>query len=96
MSTVIHIRDVPEDVRDALVEAATSRGLTLSAYARIELQQLAAREGAIRRNAEAVRRTQDDVGVVVDRGQILTALHGGRSAGRGDGRGEDDGDSRDA
>lgn len=84
MSTVIHIRDVPEDVRDSLVEAARGRGLTLSAYARIELQHLAARERAIRRNADAVRRTQAAVRVTIDREQILSALAEGRAEGPGD------------
>lgn len=78
MSTVIHIRDVPEDVRDALAQAARDRGLTLSAYVRHELQYLAIRDRLIRRNAAIVRRTRSDVAADIDRESILSALHEGR------------------
>jgi hypothetical protein len=75
---VIQIRDVPEDVHDALTEAARSEGLSLSAYARRELERSARRAQRVRENASVVRRTQQRVGAVVDRETILTVLHEGR------------------
>lgn len=78
MPKVIQIRDVPDEVRDALAEAAAREGLTMSGYVRRELEHLAARSRRVRENAEAIRRTQRRVGATVDRGTILALLHEGR------------------
>ncbi|MGQ0630039.1 MAG: FitA-like ribbon-helix-helix domain-containing protein [Sporichthyaceae bacterium] len=78
MPKVIQIRDVPDEVRDALAEAAASEGLSMSGYVRRELEQLAGRSQRVRENAAAIRRTQRRVGGAVDRDTILSVLHEGR------------------
>lgn len=78
MPKVIQIRDVPDEVHDALVAAADEQGLSLSGYARRELTRLADRSRRIRANAEVVRATQERVGGVADRETILAVLHEGR------------------
>jgi hypothetical protein len=78
VSKVIQIRDVPDDVRDALAEAARAEGLSLSGYARRELEQVARRSQRVRDNAAVVRRTQQRVAGPVDRETILATLHEGR------------------
>lgn len=78
MPKVIQIRDVPDDVRDALAEAAEAEGLSLAGYLRRELEQVAGRAQRVRDNAAVVRRTQRRVGGRVDRETILSALHEGR------------------
>lgn len=79
MGKVIQIRDVPDDVRNALAEAARAEGLSLSGYARRELAQIARRSQRVRENAAVVRRTQRRVAGGVDRETILATLHEGRS-----------------
>lgn len=78
MSKVIQIRDVPEDVRDALAEAAHAQGLSLAGYVRRELGHLAKRAQVTRDNAAVIRQTQTEVAGRIDRGTILSALHEGR------------------
>lgn len=78
MSKVIQIRDVPEDVRDALAEAAAAQGLSLSGYVRRELAHLARRPQVTRDNGAVIRQTQAEVAGRVDRDMILSALHEGR------------------
>jgi hypothetical protein len=78
MPKVIQIRDVPDEVRDALAEAADAEGLSLTRYVRRELEHLARRSQRMRHNATVVRRTQRRVGGSVDRDVILSALHEGR------------------
>ncbi|MEQ8833072.1 MAG: hypothetical protein RIB67_01350 [Miltoncostaeaceae bacterium] len=78
MATIIQIRGVPDEVRDALAEAAAHEGLSLSAYARRELTRVAGRAARARANAEVIQRTQRDVGGAIDRRTILEALHEGR------------------
>ena len=78
MGRVIQIRDVPDDVRDALAEAARAEGLSLSGYARRELEHVARRAQRVRDNAAVIERTQQRVGGSVDREAILQALHEGR------------------
>ena len=78
MPKVIQIRDVPDDVRDALADAAEAEGLSLTGYVRRELEHLARRSQRVRDNAAVVRRTQEQVGARVDRDLILSELHGGR------------------
>jgi uncharacterized protein (DUF1778 family) len=79
MSRVIQIRDVPDDVHDALVEAAEAQGLSLTRYMLRELEHLAGRAQAVHTNAAVIRQTQAKVRGHVDRDTILAALHEGRS-----------------
>lgn len=78
MPRVIQIRDVPDEVHDALTEAAESEGLSLTRYMLRELQHLANRSLAVRANAAVIRETQSEVRGHVDREAILAALHEGR------------------
>lgn len=78
MSNVIHIRDVPDDVHDALTDNAREQGLSLTRYMHRELEHLAARRRIVRENAETVRRTQARVAGKTDRETILPTLHEGR------------------
>ena len=80
MSRVIQIRDVPDDVHDALADAAEAQGLSLTRYMLRELEHLAKRAQAVRANAAVIRETQAKVRGHVDRDTILTALHEGRGA----------------
>jgi uncharacterized protein (DUF1778 family) len=75
---VIQIRDVPDDVHDALAEAAKAQGLSLTRYMLRELEHLAKRTEAVHANAAVIRQTQAMVRGQVDRATILGALHEGR------------------
>jgi hypothetical protein len=78
VSKVIQIRDVPDDVHAALVDAAESEGLSLTRYTLRELEHVARRARAVSDNAATVKRTQDAVNGSVHRQEILDALHEGR------------------
>ena len=78
MSRVIQIRGVPDDVHDALVDAAAAQGLSLTRYLVRELEHLARRAQMVDANAAVIRQTQAKVRGHVDRDTILTALHEGR------------------
>ena len=78
VSKVIQIRDVPDDVHRALVEAAEADGLSLTKFALRELEHVARRAEAVRHNAEVIRRTQKKVRGKVERATILDVLHEGR------------------
>ncbi len=78
MSRVIQIRDVPDEVHDALVEAAESEGLSLTRYMLRELEHLSKRAQIVRDNTSVIRRTQGRVRGTADRGTILSVLHEGR------------------
>lgn len=78
MSKVIHIRDVPDDVHDALSKAAQEQGLSLTRYMHRELEHLAKRDQAVRENTAIIRRTQAEVAGASDRATILAVLHEGR------------------
>ncbi len=78
MTRVIQVRDVPEDVHDALTAAARARGLSLTRFMLGELEQLARQSQITSENAQVARRTQATVGVVVGRDAILAAIHEGR------------------
>ncbi len=74
----MQIRDVPDDVHDALTEAARAEGLSLTRYLLRELEQVARRAQIVRSNAAVVRRTQRTVQGRSDRAAILSVLHEGR------------------
>jgi len=78
MSKVIQIRDVPDEVHRALADAAAAEGLSLTRFTLRELELVASRAQAVRRNTSVVRSTQAEVRGHVDRAAILTALHEGR------------------
>ncbi|MGH3262897.1 MAG: hypothetical protein ACRDNS_12955 [Trebonia sp.] len=78
MPKIMHIRDVPDHVHDALVEAAESNGLSLTRYMLQELEHLAKRPQLVRHNAAVIRRTQASVQGHPDRDEILSVLHEGR------------------
>ena len=78
MARVIQVRDVPDDVHDALTAAAHARGLSLTRFMLGELEQVAQRSQMISDNAQVVRRTQAAVGHSVDRDAIRTAISEGR------------------
>ena len=75
---VIQIRDVPDDVHDALVAAARAEGLSLTRYMVRELGRLVERPRLAERNAAIIRDTQSRVAGNVGTTTILTALHEGR------------------
>lgn len=78
MSKVVQIRDVPDDVHDALVESARAEGLSLTRYMLRELEHLARVPQVARENAAAIRRTQEKVQGRADRKAILSVLDEGR------------------
>lgn len=80
MSKVIQIRDVPDEVRDALAEAAEAEGLSMTGYVRRELEHIAGRSRRTSQNADIIRETRAAVGGEVDRETVLTVLHEGRGA----------------
>lgn len=78
MSRVIQVRNVPDEVHDALVEAARAQGLSLTTYMLHELEHLARRAEVVYANAVVARETQAVVRGRIDRDSILTAVHEGR------------------
>ncbi|WP_019808686.1 hypothetical protein [Saccharomonospora halophila] len=78
MSKVVQIRYVPDDVHDALVEAAHAQGLSLTRYLQRELEHLATRAALLRNNEAVLRRTQAEVRGQADRDTILSVLREGR------------------
>lgn len=54
VSRVIQIRDVPDEVHDALVEAAQAQGLSLTRYILRELEHLAKPAQVVHANADVV------------------------------------------
>ncbi|MGL4175469.1 MAG: hypothetical protein ACRCSN_05270 [Dermatophilaceae bacterium] len=78
MAKDIEITGIPDDVHEALVDAAAAQGMSLTTYLRSELSHLARRAQAVRHNADVVRRTQAEVGGTADRDTILAVLEEGR------------------
>lgn len=78
MPKVMQIRDVPDEVHDALAQAAQAQGLSLTKYVLRELEHLALRPQVVRDNAVTIRRTQHKVQGRPDRQMILAVLHEGR------------------
>lgn len=79
MPKVVHVRDVPDDVHAALVDAAEAQGVSLTRYLRRELEQLAARSRVVQHNLAVIRRARADVGDGADRATILSVLDEARS-----------------
>lgn len=78
MPKVVQIRDVPDEVHDALVQAAQDQGLSLTRYVLRELEHVAARAQVVRNNAATIRQTQEAVRGTPDRETILSVLREGR------------------
>jgi len=78
MSKVIQIRDVPDEVHDALAAAAEAEGLSLTRYMLRELERLSKRAQIVQDNSSVIRWTQGRVRGTADRGTILSVLHEGR------------------
>ncbi|TFV64792.1 hypothetical protein E4P41_00725 [Geodermatophilus sp. DF01-2] len=78
MSRVIQIRGVPDDLHEALREAAEARGQSLTKFALAALEQAARRHRSVQHNAEVIRRAQAEIASGVSREEILAALHEGR------------------
>ncbi|MFD3704741.1 hypothetical protein ACFWUP_16515 [Nocardia sp. NPDC058658] len=78
MPKVIQIREVPDDVHDALVAAAAAEGLSLTRYLLRELNQVARRTQIVQHNSEIIHRTRDEVGASLDRETVLSVLREGR------------------
>lgn len=78
MSKVIQVRDVPDHVHAALVEAAAAQGLSLTSYLQQELSFLAERAARVRHNMDVIHAAQQKIGVQLDRETILSAIHEAR------------------
>lgn len=78
MSKVIQIRDVPDEVHDALANAAGAQGLSLTKFMLRELEHIASRAQVVQANAAVIRQTQAAVRGHADRDTILSALGEGR------------------
>lgn len=79
MAKVIQVRDVPDEVRDALAAAAAEEGLSLSRYVRRELEEIARRRAAIAHNERVLREAWETIGPTqVSPGDTLRAIHEGR------------------
>lgn len=78
MPKVIQIRDVPDEVHEALADAAEAQGLSLTKYMLRELEHLATRAQIVHNNARVIRETQAKLQGQVDRNAILDAIREGR------------------
>jgi uncharacterized protein (DUF1778 family) len=78
MSRVIQIRDVPDEVHEALTDAAAAQGLSLTRYMLREIEHLARQAQVVRNNAAVIRETQAKVRGRAGRDLILTTLREGR------------------
>lgn len=74
MSTILQVRDVPEDVLARLRKRAAARGTSLSAYVR----ELLADDARQETMDEVIRRIATRTPVEVSDEEILAAIHEGR------------------
>jgi hypothetical protein len=75
MSVALQIRDVPEEVRDALAEMARKRGQSLQAF----LLALVEQEARLARNLALLDRLDGLGGGVTDPADVLEALDQARA-----------------
>ena len=75
---MIQIRDVPDDVHEALAKAAAAEKLSLNRYVLRELEHLARRAEVVELNARVIAETRARVRRKVARENILAALQEGR------------------
>jgi HicB family len=78
VARVIQIRDVPDDVHEALAKAAEAEKLSLNRYVLRELEHLARRAEVVELNARVITETRVRVRTKVARENILAALQEGR------------------
>jgi hypothetical protein len=78
VARVIQIRDVPDDVHEALAKAAEAEKLSLNRYVLRELEHLARRVEVVESNARVMTETRSRVRRKVAREKILAALREGR------------------
>lgn len=78
MARVIQIRDVPDDVHEALAKAAEAEKLSLNRYVLRELEHLARRAEVVELNARVITETRARIRTKVARENILAALEEGR------------------
>ena len=78
VSRVIQIRDVPDEVHDALSDAAKAEGLSLTRDLLRKMEQLAKRAQGVLNNTAVIRETQAIVRGRAGRDLILKALREGR------------------
>ena len=78
MSRVIQIRDVPDDVHDALARRGRGAGSLPDPIHAARIGAPGQRAQAVHANAAVIRQTQAEVRGHVDRATILAALHEGR------------------
>ena len=78
MARVIQIRDVPDDVHEALAKAAEAEKLSLNRYVLRELEHMARRAEVVELNARVIAETRARVRRKVARENILAALQEGR------------------
>jgi len=78
MPRVIQIREVPDEVHEALLEASQVQGLSLNKFMLRELEHLARRAQAVHHNATVIRETQAKVRGQADREMILATLRESR------------------
>ena len=70
MSVQITIRDVPDNVRDALAARAAAKGQSMQEYLRGELERLAARP-PVEHVLARIRQRKRTTGTVLDPAEIL-------------------------
>jgi hypothetical protein len=78
MPRVIQIREVPDDVHEALAKAAEAEKLSLNRYVLRELEHLARRAEVVELNARVIAETRPRARTKVTREAILAALQEGR------------------
>jgi hypothetical protein len=78
MPRVIQIREVPDDVHEALAKAAEAEKLSLNRYVLRELEHLARRAEVVELNARVIAETRARARTKVTREAILAALQEGR------------------
>lgn len=78
MSKVLQIRDLPDDLHASLTRAAARHGMSLTAYARKELEKAVRLDESMEHNRAVIEASQDTMTSVVTREQILDAIADGR------------------
>ncbi len=78
MAKVIQIRDVSDDVHDALVAQAEVRGLSLTKFLLGELEHLARRPEAAAHNERVIREVQKKIKSKVTNEDVVEAIRAGR------------------
>lgn len=75
---MMQIRNVPDEVHEALAGAAAAQGLSLTRYLLRELEHLAKRAPAVQGNAAVIREVQARVRGQAGRDALIAAVRDGR------------------